>query len=343
MSLEVNITKKLDGFTLHANFAARSTATAILGASGCGKSMTLRCIAGIVKPDAGRIVLGGRVLFDSAQHIDLPPQQRGVGYLFQQYALFPHMTVEKNVCAGTREGTRTERKAAAQRILRTLGLEELAQRLPANLSGGQQQRVALARILVGKPEILLLDEPFSALDEHIKWKIELELADTLRSFPGGVLFVSHSRDEIYRLCDTVCVLNEGKSDPKTTVAELFRAPLSVGAARISGCKNISCAEVGADSTLYCADWGVSLRTALPLRENTVYAGIRAHYFTLSGTENPITCTVERVIPNPFSVVYMLKTPGRALLRMESEKAEALHTGDTITLHIAPEDVMPLTE
>ena len=92
-----------------------------------------------------------------------------------------------------------------------------------------------------------------------------------------------------------------------------------------------------------SDWGVSLRTALPLRENTVYAGIRAHYFTLSGTENPITCTVERVIPNPFSVVYMLKTPGRALLRMESEKAEALHTGDTITLHIAPEDVMPLTE
>ena len=158
-----------------------------------------------------------------------------------------------------------------------------------------------------------------------------------------MLFVSHSRDEIYRLCDTVCVLNEGKSDPKTTVAELFRAPLSVGAARISGCKNISRAEVGADSTLYCADWGVSLRTALPLRENTVYAGIRAHYFTLSGTENPITCTVERVIPNPFSVVYMLKTPGRALLRMESEKAEALHTGDTITLHIAPEDVMPLTE
>ena len=158
-----------------------------------------------------------------------------------------------------------------------------------------------------------------------------------------MLFVSHSRDEIYRLCDTVCVLNEGKSDPKTTVAELFRAPLTVGAARISGCKNISRAEAGTGGTLYCADWGVSLKTALPLRENTAYAGIRAHYFTLSGTENPITCTVERVIPNPFSVVYMLKTPGGALLRMESEKAEALHTGDTITLHIAPEDVMPLTE
>ena len=203
MSISVDIEKNLGSFHLRVAFEAENETMALLGASGCGKSMTLRCIAGIVRPDRGRIVLNGRTLFDSERHIDLPPQQRGVGYLFQQYALFPHMTVEKNVCAGTREGTRAERKAAAQRILRTLGLEELAQRLPANLSGGQQQRAALARILVGKPEILLLDEPFSALDEHIKWKIELELADTLRSFPGGVLFVSHSRDEIYRLCDTI--------------------------------------------------------------------------------------------------------------------------------------------
>ena len=182
MSVFVDLEKRLKGdFHLKVAFEAENEILALLGASGCGKSMTLRCIAGIVRPDRGRIVLNGRTLFDSERHIDLPPQQRGVGYLFQQYALFPHMTVEKNVCAGTREGTRAERKAAVQRILRTLGLEELAQRLPANLSGGQQQRAALARILVGKPEILLLDEPFSALDEHIKWKIELELADTLRA------------------------------------------------------------------------------------------------------------------------------------------------------------------
>mgnify|MGYP001310832898 FL=1 len=118
MSLEVNITKKLDGFTLHANFAARSTATAILGASGCGKSMTLRCIAGIVKPDEGRIVLGGRVLFDSAQHIDLPPQQRGVGLLFQNYALFPNMTVEQNVLCGLKaEKDKAARKARCAEML----------------------------------------------------------------------------------------------------------------------------------------------------------------------------------------------------------------------------------
>lgn len=126
MSLEVNITKKLDGFILHANFAARSTATAILGASGCGKSMTLRCIAGIVKPDAGRIVLDGRVLFDSAQHIDLPPQQRGVGLLFQNYALFPNMTVEQNVLCGLKaEKDKAARKAAAPKCCRPCGWNPL--------------------------------------------------------------------------------------------------------------------------------------------------------------------------------------------------------------------------
>ena len=134
MSLEVNITKKLDGFTLHANFAARSTATAILGASGCGKSMTLRCIAGIVRPDEGRIVLDGRVLFDSAQGIDLPPQQRNVGLLFQNYALFPNMTVEQNIlCALKKEKDPAARRAACAEAWRAMRLEELAKRLPGAL------------------------------------------------------------------------------------------------------------------------------------------------------------------------------------------------------------------
>ena len=343
MSLSVDIEKKVGAFHLRCAFEAENETMALLGASGCGKSMTLRCITGILRPDRGKIVLNGRTLFDSEKHIDLPPQERRVGYLFQQYALFPYMTVEKNILAGTREGTRTERRDAVQKIMRTLGLEELAKRLPGQLSGGQQQRTALARILVGKPELLLLDEPFSALDEHIKWKIELELADTLRSFPGGVVFVSHSRDEIYRFCDTVCVLNEGKSDPKETVADLFRAPLTVGAARISGCKNISRAEVCPDGRLLCTDWGVTLQTALPVQPNTAFVGIRAHYFSLDGTENPISGTVERVIANPFSVVYMVKTLGTEALRMETEKDIGLTPGREITLHIAPGDVMPLTE
>lgn len=206
MSISVDIEKNLGSFHLRAAFEAENETMALLGASGCGKSMTLRCIAGIVRPDRGRIVLNGRTLFDSERHIDLPPQQRGVGYLFQQYALFPHMTVEKNVCAGTREGTRTERKAAAQRILRTLGLEELAQRLPANLSGGQQQRAALARILVGKPEILLLDEPFSALDYQTRLAVSGDIAQIIRREHKTALLVTHDISEAISLSDRIVVL-----------------------------------------------------------------------------------------------------------------------------------------
>ena len=184
MSLEVNIEKKLNGFTLRSEFTAGDTATALLGASGCGKSMTLRCIAGIVKPDMGRIVLDGRVLFDSEQHIDLPPQQRGVGLLFQNYALFPNMTVEQNILCGLKaEKDKAARKARCEEMLRAMRLEELASRRPAELSGGQQQRTALARILVGKPKILMLDEPFSALDSYLREEVEGEVGALLAGDP----------------------------------------------------------------------------------------------------------------------------------------------------------------
>lgn len=192
MSLEVNITKKLAGFTLHANFAARSTATAILGASGCGKSMTLRCIAGIVKPDAGRIVLDGRVLFDSAQHIDLPPQQRGVGLLFQNYALFPNMTVEQNVLCGLKaEKDKAARKARCAEMLQAMRLESLAKRYPAQLSGGQQQRVAIARSLINNPSILLADEPTGNLDSTTSKEVLHMFKDLNRQQGITVILVTH--------------------------------------------------------------------------------------------------------------------------------------------------------
>ena len=192
MSLEVNITKKLDGFTLHVNFAARSTATAILGASGCGKSMTLRCIAGIVKPDAGRIVLDGRVLFDSAQHIDLPPQQRGVGLLFQNYALFPNMTVEQNVLCGLKaEKDKAARKARCAEMLQAMRLESLAKRYPAQLSGGQQQRVAIARSLINNPSILLADEPTGNLDSTTSKEVLHMFKDLNRQQGITVILVTH--------------------------------------------------------------------------------------------------------------------------------------------------------
>ena len=239
MSLEVNIEKKLNGFTLRSAFTAGDTATALLGASGCGKSMTLRCIAGIVKPDMGRIVLDGRVLFDSEQHIDLPPQQRGVGLLFQNYALFPNMTVEQNILCGLKaEKDKAARKARCEEMLRTMRLEELASRRPAELSGGQQQRTALARILVGKPKILMLDEPFSALDSYLREEVEGEVGALLAGFSGTALLVTHNRDEAYRLCPEMIVMDGGRVLRAGATKAVFADPQSTTAARLTGCKNI---------------------------------------------------------------------------------------------------------
>ena len=201
MSLDVRIKKSFGDYTLDVAFAGGDETLGFLGASGCGKSLTLRCIAGIVKPDKGRIVLDGRVLFDSAQHIDLPPQQRGVGLLFQNYALFPNMTVEQNILCGLNaEKDRAARKARCAEMLRAMRLEELAGRRPAELSGGQQQRTALARILAGRPRILMLDEPFSALDSYLREAVESEVGSLLAGFDGTALLVTHNRDEAYRLC-----------------------------------------------------------------------------------------------------------------------------------------------
>ena len=189
MSLYVDIEKRLGAFRLQSKFEVADETLALLGASGCGKSVTLKCIAGIMTPDRGRIVLNGRVLFDSEKKIDLTPQQRRVGYLFQQYALFPNMTVEQNILCGIREGRRSEKRALAAEKLRMFRLEGLEKKYPAQLSGGQQQRVALARILCSEPQAILLDEPFSALDSYLKWNLELELSDLLAGFRGPILWV----------------------------------------------------------------------------------------------------------------------------------------------------------
>ena len=153
--------------------------------------MTLKCIAGIEKPDRGTITLDGRVLFDSEKHINLTPQQRRVGYPFQQYALFPNMTTAQNILCGIRTGSRAVKKETLAALLRTFRLEGLEKKLPAQLSGGQQQRVALARILASEPQAILLDEPFSALDSYLKWELELELGELLGAFDGPILWVSH--------------------------------------------------------------------------------------------------------------------------------------------------------
>lgn len=211
MQVEINISKKLKEFTLQAELVLQDGVLGLMGSSGSGKSMLLKCLAGIETPDSGRIVLNGRVLFDSAAKINLPPQQRRVGYLFQSYALFPNMRVAENIMCGPRaKGLAKEHcLAIVTAMMNKFQLQGLAARYPRQLSGGQKQRAALARLMAVEPEVILLDEPFSALDTQLKDKLQEQLQQLLAEYGGISVLVSHDRQEIERLSDKVLFIHQG--------------------------------------------------------------------------------------------------------------------------------------
>ena len=236
MKLRVEVEKIFRDFHLQIAFETEGEVFALLGASGSGKSMTLKCIAGIEKPDRGLVTLGGRTLFDSAAGVDLPPQQRRVGYLFQDYALFPHVTVAQNVGCGS-----PERAAEYIGRFRLRGKENL---FPAQLSGGERQRTAIARMLAASPELIMLDEPLSALDAHLKFSLEEELVLAIEEKGGQALLVSHDREEIYRLADRIAVLDGGGLSCIQKKRDLFARPATAAAARLAGWENVMPAENG---------------------------------------------------------------------------------------------------
>lgn len=254
MRLHVDIEKNLQSFRLKVSFDTDGEVFAVLGASGCGKSMTLKCIAGIERPDRGVITLGERVLFDSSSGIDLPPQKRRIGYLFQDYALFPHMTVLENISCGSKE-------KAAEYIRRFYlnGKEDL---LPHQLSGGEKQRTAIARMLASEPELVMLDEPLSALDGYLKSNMEEELACVIDDFGGQALLVSHDREEIYRLADRIAVLDQGQVTCVQEKKELFSSPASMAAARLTGCENVSSLSKDGAGGMIAQAWGIRLPYAM---------------------------------------------------------------------------------
>lgn len=332
MSLYVDIEKRLGAFCLRSKFEAADETTALLGASGCGKSMTLKCIAGIVTPDQGRIVLGDRVLFDSEKKIDLPPQQRRVGYLFQQYALFPNMTVEQNILCGIRREHKAQKKELLAEKIRMFRLEGLEKKHPAQLSGGQQQRVALARILSSEPKAILLDEPFSALDSYLKWNLELELADLLAGFPGPVLWVSHDLGECYRNCRRVCVMEDGKTGTVTGMDEMLRCPESISAARLAGCKNFFAAEEK-NGAVYLPEWDLTLPIDAKEKSFTTL-GIPDGALTLRD-DAALRCKVLRVIPGVEESILLLRPEGCAetapALRITAARGLPLQAGARVTV------------
>ena len=338
MKLCVDIEKRLGDFHLRVSFTAEEETLALLGASGCGKSVTLRCIAGILTPDRGRITLGDRVLFDSEAGIDLRPQQRQVGYLFQQYALFPNMTASQNIrCAVPAKGAERDRLTAE--YLRSFRLEGLEHHYPAQLSGGQQQRVALARILASRPQAILLDEPFSALDGYLKWNLETELTDLLAGFPGPILWVSHDPEECCRNCCRVCVLEAGRTGRITGMEEMLRRPETAEAARLAGCRNFARA-VADGETVTAPSWGVTIPWKGPAGTWTL--AVPAEAVRLG--EGPLRGTVERVRRDTRRTALLVRLSGaerEAPLWAELPPSADASPGTEVALSLDPERVWVL--
>lgn len=343
MSLSVHIQKKLGSIETHVDFETASDPLGLLGASGSGKSVTLNCIAGIMKPDFGRIELNGRVLFDSEKHINLPPQKRNIGYLFQEYALFPNMTVLENIQAGVRAGTRRQKREAALEALERFHLQDVQNQYPGTLSGGQKQRTALARIMVGNPELLLLDEPFSALDSYLKWQLLWEMSEYLKPFSGDVLFVSHDRDELSKLCSSVCILDHGKSETVQAFQEFLLHPVTLAGAKLAGYRNISEGTVH-NGVFHSDSWGISVPCTDPQAKAICLSNDHLHSLRNGDTDIAIECSVICRLAEGDKDVILLhpKHDVQDTILCMNVSKETFFANNQLSVYFAPADAIILT-
>lgn len=363
MSLELRVKKDFGGFVLDMNLEAENEVLALLGASGCGKSMTLKCISGIVTPDEGRIVVNDKVLFDSEKKINLPPQKRRVGLLFQNYALFPNMTVEQNIMTGmnTFDISKSEKKQTCRDMMKKFYLDGLERHKPSQLSGGQQQRVALARIMVSKPDILMLDEPFSALDSFLRWELEQELMRVLEDFDGTSIIVSHNRDEVYRISDHVAVMTDGRVDCYGDKRDIFTNPPTYQSALLTGCKNFSRVKYIDDEHIEVIDWNAVFECKAS--HDVKYIAIKPYF--VKPAEQPGSCTakfrIKKTIDNLTEMILLLQACGKTQdgageadysgstdyselnVRVKKEEWEPFKGRDEIYIDFSPENILLLSK
>lgn len=318
MKLSVHIKKQLRSFLLQVDFECENGVFALLGPSGCGKSMTLKCIAGIETPDEGYIAINDEVVFDSENKINVPIQKRHCGFMFQNYALFPNMSVKENIACAIQE--KALRKQKTEQIMEIYDLQELADVYPSHLSGGQAQRCAFARTMASNPQILLLDEPFSAMDKYLKKKLTYELQNLLETFSGCILYVSHDNEDVYSLADQIALLNDGCIVETGNKQKVFYHPATVYGAIQAGFENISEIEVIDPYTFYAKDWGMTLTSETILNASHTHVAIRAEDIcTGYGSENSCVVEVLKTISNlngDYSLVRKKESNGKSLLCRE---------------------------
>jgi len=314
--IEVRISKALELFSLQVHLKlSKGSSLALVGPSGSGKSMTLRMIAGLEQPDEGYIKVGDTIFYDSSERINVSAYKRRVGYLFQNYALFPHLTVEKNIAFGLNHCPRLERQAKVHAIMERLRIKGLEKRYPQYISGGQQQRVALARTLVTDPELLLLDEPFSALDSQVKKKMEKEVIDVRNAFSGTMILVTHSLEEAFRLCTNIAVMDNGKIIQLGTQDEIIHQPANRTVARLTGTENIFDGTVsercGEAAKIWVEELQIHLTIPNTFKQNNLSWGIRPAQLIVEQDH----CTRAQNLENCFSgrIVQTIPTPDGQLV------------------------------
>lgn len=349
--IEVSLDKTMGNFKLESSFLNTNGILGILGASGSGKSLTLKCIAGLQTPDKGMIKLNGKELFNSDTKINVLPRKRNIGYMFQNYALFPHLTVYKNIAYGINHFDKKKRHHKVDEMIEKMQLSGYEKSYPSQLSGGQQQRVALARTLITEPELLLLDEPFSALDSHVKYMLEKELLTIIKkNYYGLVLLVTHNIEEAYRLCDRILIFDKGKSVQHGKKEEIIHNPSTLTAARIMGFKNFFDVEIigEEDDYLLIKSKKLILRAKKMMRElqPKMIAGIRAHDLRISSkfTNEPNTfeCEVIDKIEGIFSTTVLVNCKGNTF-QVEVSKYDCPHLIDCkckmLKLYIPPDRIV----
>jgi len=309
--LTINVTKSYSSperhFNLNLDFAVASGFTILFGSSGAGKTTLLDCIAGLTTPDAGRICIGANTLLDSDQRRNLPPSERNVGYVFQDLALFPHMTVEKNVQYGISRLPLSDRKSRSRTMLESFRIAHLAERKPDQISGGERQRVAVARALVTDPCVLLLDEPLAALDAPTKSLIIEDLRDWNRVHDIPILYVTHSREEVFALGERVLVMEQGKIIAQGTPHEVMRAPRQETVAQLAGFENLFEGTVIAihedRGTMTCQLAGTDVQLETPLVRADVGSSIKIAISAgdiLLASAQPHSISARNILPGKIS-------------------------------------------
>lgn len=356
--LEVKLKKILPDFNLDIDFVVDHEILSIVGPSGSGKTMTLKAIAGLANLPEGYIALNGRVLFDSKKGINTSPQQRKVGFVQQNYALFPHMTVFENVSFGIMNLPPKERLEKVRNLLEMVGLPNHGRRYPSQLSGGQQQRVAMARALAPEPEIILLDEPFSALDDLTKKELSQELMTLHKTFHCDIIFVTHSLTEAYRLGSRIGVYDNGKLLQLDEKEKVFNQPLDEKVALLTGAKNLFRGTVlsidNNQAQIKLLDIGSTVRLFIPADKSLqlnqqIFVGIRPEnirFYNQPG-ENTALLNVDRISDGITTVTYQLSSPAHDItisLEAEVSKTEVFHPGlnQSVNVFLAPEKLFVIT-